>query len=67
VPPAAEAVMVAALALLIALAAWDTRRGKCPTCGARVRFRPRIELPLACANCAAQFWPAVPQDSHPDA
>ena len=43
---------------LVGVAAWTMCRGKCPSCGERIRFAPRIELPLACSRCRASFHSA---------
>jgi len=55
VPPIAEMASTAVLLLLVGFSIWNVRRGKCPRCKARIRFRPRIELPRACPNCDAPF------------
>ena len=51
-------VQIALGALLVAsvvAAALTMRRGRCPACGQRIRFAPRIELPPACSRCEASF------------
>ena len=55
VPLAVELGAAAVLAMLAGGALWQMRRGACPSCGRRIRFRPRIELPLACPHCSASF------------
>ena len=55
VPGGGELASAALLLLLAGLSTWNMRRGKCPRCGAKIRFRPRIELPRFCQNCAAPF------------
>lgn len=45
----------AVLLALVAVASLAMRRGRCPKCGHRIRFAPRIELPSACGNCGALF------------
>jgi hypothetical protein len=47
--------LVLALAVLVALRA--TRSGRCPRCGMRIHFEPRIELPSACSHCGVAFEP----------
>ena len=61
VPRIVEAGSAVLLLLLTGLATWNMRRGKCPRCRARIRFRPRIELPRACPHCATPFF-AVQDD-----
>lgn len=48
----------ALLLLLVGVATVTMRRGKCPSCGLRIRFAPRIELPLACSRCRVSFYSA---------
>ena len=43
---------------LITIAGVTMRRGRCPGCGQRIRFAPRIELPPACSRCGASFYSA---------
>jgi ABC-type transport system involved in cytochrome bd biosynthesis fused ATPase/permease subunit len=54
-PAYVETAIAAVLVALAVLSAWNMRRGRCPRCGARIRFAPRIELPPACPQCAAPF------------
>ena len=46
------------LLALLGVATATMRRGKCPSCGQRIRFAPRIELPLACSRCRTSFYSA---------
>ncbi|MCC6532918.1 MAG: hypothetical protein IT531_10240 [Burkholderiales bacterium] len=65
-PAAVEALLGTALAAITGLALCNMRRGACPSCGERIRFQPRIELPPACTNCGASFFaPAEPSDRAP--
>lgn len=55
---AAQIALGALLLALLGVATVTMRRGKCPSCGQRIRFAPRIELPLACSRCRASFYSA---------
>jgi hypothetical protein len=55
VPWVVEAGAGTVLLILTGLSLWKMRRGRCPRCGARIRFEPRIELPRACPHCAISF------------
>ena len=46
----------AALFVLLVTATATMLRGKCPGCGQRIRFAPRIELPLTCSRCGVSFF-----------
>jgi len=50
-----EAVLGGVLLLIIGIALYQTHRGRCPRCDARIRFEPRIELPRHCPRCGADF------------
>lgn len=57
--PAIEKSAGLALLLLSGFAYWNMRRGRCPGCGATIRFEPRIELPRNCRNCGIPFDPGA--------
>jgi Flp pilus assembly protein TadB len=52
-----ELTLVALPVGFAALATWNMRRGRCPHCGQRIQFEPRIELPRACPHCTASSLP----------
>lgn len=56
VPRVVELCAAALLATLAGASVWHMHRGMCPRCGRRIRFQPRIELPLRCPHCSAPFF-----------
>lgn len=51
-----QVALATVLAALIFASVATTRRGRCPNCGERIRFAPRIELPPCCSRCRADFY-----------
>jgi len=54
-PWAVELSAAAVLGILVGVSVWQMRRGRCPSCGRKIQFQPRIELPLACPHCSTSF------------
>lgn len=62
-PAVAEFALAALLACVALMAVRQTLRGRCPRCGTRIRFEPRVELPLRCSRCASEFVAPVDRDA----
>ena len=54
-PHAVQIVLGVVLVALVVGSILMMRRGRCPRCGQKIRFAPRIELPLACGHCGVPF------------